>query len=1123
MTACNWTAVCFILCVAVIGISHLKTVSDLCPQYWWYHAHTATCIRKFSTKRTFYEAKNQCESVRGGPSRDQPGWMVRILDLETDNFVRSLLSYRQKAYIGLFKEDDGYVWVGRPSINVRYQAWGSGFPHTGFYSYKYGVVTEFGWEDEYYRNALKAYICQQYALFSKPNMTCGSLEEGKPFPKLYCTFPIDETVGSFTNSTMKHAGATSFLQCDSNLQCHSSANLSGRIYPNASPRSLITEVAVDRQVTRIDNGLQWSCSYMFINTPQSLLVSSCKTQTYKLPQSVDCSYTFPDNKDILFTCNITGSYPQFSSVWRTDGESLVERRGSHQEERDGGTLYYKSLFQKRISNVLSGTHKITVSMYPLITFIDSDAKSKATLTETIEVTISIPENRPFFTAEKGLTITQDRLTVTEDQMVIIVCEVQGGIPQVSRTSVQCDGKHVKDSSGKTFWSNAGHKVWIELLMTRAMDQKVCTCKAQHLSNQYQKTASVILNVRHAAEVDNFQLNGQQLRDDVTVTQNKRVELTCTASGNPTPDLYIYQLDNDGETRKTLSKKANTSITFEIDKSTCDMSATYGCAANNSLNRERSEHQVNLRVVCPPHPCDHQQSVRQYSVVPGQGVSFTICLFAYPALHRDARISPKDKPNLDKDFYSANFAYTNAVETQGYVSVNMSSNVTHVGTYTIKLYQKEWHNIEFNLVPAQKPSCPKSLKTPMVGSRFVTISWEPAFDVGIPQTFTISTLSAKSGAIGGRDFVDNGQPTISQNITNLDPGSGYTFQLNVKNAIGITECPHLVVNVTTQILPFSAEKVDDRSSAGAIVGGIVAALIVIVTVFLLVLFFFKQRKTHKQPKMPIWLRRGKKELKKFDEVTELKKTKPNNRRSQLEPAGDVYSKVNKPRKKPKEQEESVYGNKAVVELHTKRDPGGLTENPSSPTYFTLYPDGNDVRKASMYEWSDAEDSFDDTDDGATTTASVSELHSSSRNHRKVDLLKSNGVEYANATTVSGIHYNNEAFVDDTRGSSSLPTKPTRHNPFNRIDANRNITVEDNSQMNHYRNCAQPMTKYQRRAKNKGLVYVEVEISGSTVSDSRFDSESQYEVDNLEEPVDYASISYDADVSDSGTLGDNQIDD
>ena len=1102
-------------------ISHfLYAVSDLCPQYWSYHTHTATCIRKFSSRKSFRRAKSSCESFRGAPSGDQPGWLVSIHDQETDDFVMSLLSYNQKAYIGLTKAGNKYVWLGQTSMNNQYRGWKSRFPRNSYYSYKYVLITNYGWEDQYYSSTKLAYVCQLYPSFSKPAMSCGSIEEGKRFPQLHCRFPVDETVGYFVKSIVKHDGTTSSLVCDSNLLCSSSDHLSGRIYSNDTSRSLTTEVTVDRPVSRTDNQLQWSCWYKFDNTPENLLVSRCKTQTYKLPQT-NCTYNFPNYGGILFVCKTTGGYPKFSSAWRRETKRLGEQKGTHQEEKHGDSMYYKSTFMKRITDVSQGTHKIIVSIYPQIKFLDNQAKSKATLIQKIEVTISAPENHPFFIVENDFDIKQGRLTATEDETVILVCEVHGGIPQVSRVSVQCDGKHVRDSSGKTYWSYAGQKVRIELSMTRAMDQKVCTCKAQHVSKEYKKTASVTLDVRHASEIVSFQLNTRNLRDDVSVTQNGRIGFTCTANGNPIPDLYIYQFDSNRKTRKILRKTTNSSIAFDINKASCDISGTYGCVAENQLSTQSSERQVNLRVKCPPQPCGRQYGDREFYIVPGQTVSFQMCIYAYPAVHRNVRISLKDKSNLDENYYSAKFLYTNALETKGYITVNMSSNLTQLGNFTMKLYQSDWHYIDFSLIPYQKPSCPESLDILLVGSRFVTLSWRPAFD-GITQTFTVNVINAKDGTFDKRDLGNDGQ-TISHNFTDLEPGSDYRFELNAKNFQEITECHHLVVNVTTQVLPVSAGTVGDRSSAGTVAAVTVALLIVLVVIILLGLVIYRKRRANKQPKMPIWLRPSKKEVNRFDEVPDSKRTstQESNRRGQQEPVGDTYSKVNKPKKKVVEQEESVYGNKVAIELHTMQQSESSTGDPIA-TYFTLEPSNNNDRKASCYDWSDAEDSLDSMDDIAAAAGATCH-HYNSRGNQIQELLKTDGVEYVNGTSFTGI-YNNAAHVEDNRTSTSLPTNNAgNHNAYNSDVAHRGLRNEHNSKRACSSNGFPPKIQYGGTANGRKLVYVDVEFIPPSPGESKPQHKSRCQTYNPEEPVDYTSLSYDADISDSGTIGDNQIED
>ncbi|GFR91461.1 hemicentin-1-like protein [Elysia marginata] len=1086
------------------------TVSDICSRDWIYHQHSGTCIRIYTRKKSFPSAKQSCESTRGGPVGNQPGWLVKIPDKETDDFVKSLLT--QNAYIGLTKEGNKYEWLDKSSVGNAYNGWKSGYPRGGYYTYKYVLVTRSGWIDEYWFSTKHAYICQQYPSFSQPNLTCESAEEGKPFPKVYCRYPIDETVSDFVRSTVSLTAIRSSIFCDSNLQCHTPANISGNIYEERTSGLLTTEVIMDRAVTRKDNGIQLSCWYKFDNTPDNLLESLCKIQTYKLPHTVNCSYNYPRSGGILLMCETTGGYPKFTSIWRKDGQVLGPRQGMHKEETEGETLYYNSKFKWRFNQLSEGKHNFLVSMYPNINYANKEDKLKAIIIKTITFSISLPDNPPRFFVKNGQALTQGILTLTEDQTVTIVCEINEGVPQIRRTFVQCDGKYIKDTSGKTSWSNAGQRVRIELLVKRSMDQKTCTCSGYHVSNEYKKTVSVTLNVKHAADIVSFRSN-RRSQNTVQVYERTQVSLACSAHGNPQPKLRIFRQGSNGKILQTLKETSGSSITVNIAEASCDTSGKYVCTAENSLSKNMSKREVNLRVRCSPQPCSQLYSDREFSIIPGTMTSFKICLFTYPEVNPAVRVKPKDKASLDKNSYSAKFE-SNAIETKGQVVVNMSSLVTEIGRYKIQLLQQsKWYDIDFSLVRFQKPHCPESLDNVLVGNRFVIFTWQPASDRGLPQTFIMKTLNNQGQVLDRQNIADNRHKEMSHNFTNLLPGSDYKFSLNVKNAQGTTECPHLMTNVTTVALPISAGNTDDRNT-GVVAGTTVGLFIVLLVIIILVIVFLRRRRKNKQPKTPIWLRRGKKEPKTFIEVTELKTS--SKRRNQQEPALDIYSKVNKPRKKVMEREESVYSNKAVIELYTRKQAFGSTQVPSE-AYYSQRSFDDHCRGAHCLDWSDA-DSLDDLDSDATVKPGGFFRQYHSKVDPRQNLRRQVLAEYVNSAEI----HNNPAFTDED--SCSLPTSSyTQITPYGVI-ANGHVGHEySNVEISSSEDVSQlPKGKRKASPKAKKLVYIDVEIRPTEDGEARCQTGSApSNVDNLEEPVDYASLSYDADVSDSGTLGDGHL--
>ena len=213
------------------------------------------------------------------------------------------------------------------------------------------------------------------------------------------------------------------------------------------------------------------------------------------------------------------------------------------------------------------------------------------------------------------------------------------------------------------------------------------------------------------------------------------------------------------------------------------------------------------------------------------------------------ISPKAKSNLDEKKYSASFVYTDDLETRGYVAVNMSSTVTLLGEYTLKMYQSSWHSIHFSLVPYQKPSCPESMNT-LVGSTFVTLSWQPASDRGNPQTFTVYTINDGGQVDRNKHIKDGGRKLTLLNVTYLNTNSTYSFKLTVRNDPGVTECPNLMMTLTT---PYSHVSYDTVSSLrekdirpGLLVGIVVCPIIVVIIVAVVLVIALVKCKRRSRP-------------------------------------------------------------------------------------------------------------------------------------------------------------------------------------------------------------------------------------------------------------------------------------
>ena len=794
---------------------------------------------------TYTRARASCAVLIGGPSGDQPGWLVGVHDRTTDMFVQSLLERDQKAFIGLHESGDRWEWDDNNPFRSPYTRWGNDWPTSEIINdYDYVVTTKSGWENVLNKERY-GFVCQMYAAFPPPTITCPPSEEGKPVRLVQCSVTHQSIYGQLKQFNIYNDKQSPVVQC--NPRSTSCVSFLDKTSGTMSKENDLwkTTVTTERLTSRDDDGLKWRCSPEFVNPYPSLLNDICTMHTFVIPQSVKCTQTINPRTGVSIVCNVHDVFPQAKSIWThlVDGNKQLDLQPKTQHtihSRQDGERMFDSKFTQQFT--VPGRHKIEITVYPNVPFITDEARLKASTQRAVEFTISVPDQPPVFSTENGLDITRGLLTVVEDRTVVLVCEVDGGSPRVSTTSIECGGRHVRDSSGRTEWSAAETRVSVELIITLAMDQKVCICRAQHVTQEYKKEASITLNVPHAAMIDNFTVNSRS--NEVEVNENNKVTFRCSAQGNPIPQLHLYKIESDGKTQTTLQKTINTSISYDVSKASCDMSGTYVCSAENSLSTETSEQRVDVRVRCRPQPCSQRVSDREFSIVPNKDFSFTMCLFAYPSASSSVLVSQRLELNRTK--YRAEFTCTNALQTKGYASVNMSASVTQLGNYTIKLYQSSsWHAIDFSLVPYQKPSCPDSLNT-LVASRFVTLSWQPASDRGIPQAFSVSTINSKGDIFETPDITSEREVMLFHNITDLLPGSDYRFKLAVKNEVGVTECPHLTLNVTTLCATDTDKKLETggvgrentKSSDHLVAGMAVSITIAVIVTIALVIISLK---------------------------------------------------------------------------------------------------------------------------------------------------------------------------------------------------------------------------------------------------------------------------------------------
>ena len=855
-------------------------------------------------RATYKTAGAYCESHVGGASGNQPGWLVSILDDSTEKFVKNLLMPDQKAFIGLSKIGDKFVWDDKRRPDSGYRRWKTDHPETPFInSYDYVAVTKDGWETVRNDPSL-GFVCEMSPALAAPTMLCPPCEEGKLLLPIKCIVHSLNSYGLLKEIEINGMKSPSVL-CRLG-RCIEYENNTKAMLSNKT-NQWKTTVEVNRQASRSDDGVKWSCSAEFERTSASYLSARCTRHTFVTPKYLDCKKSISVRNGVSVTCDVLGVFPTAGSIWSLSVNGNLNRElEPHKNHTSYTTKDGLQLFNTKFTKMFAdpGQHKLKIIVYANFPSFNNEEKHKAHIfkEQTVEFDISVPDKPPVFLRKNGDELGI-RLAATVSETVTLVCRVNGGNPQVYETSVECDSRDVKDVSGETSWKGDGQEVSFELKITKAMDQKVCKCKAKHVSKQYLKEAILTINVEHAAEIVNFKVMNE-VSNEVEVNVSKRVSFRCDARSNPPPEMRLYKLDSEDKTQKHL-KNVNASkyISFDIAKATCDTSGTYVCTAANKLNTKITEVRVDLRVRCPPQPCSNREGSTEFSITPGKAFNFRLCMFVYPEPNPDKRISPKKEKNLNKKDYKIVLEYIDTLKTKAYAVVNMSASVTKLGNYTIKLYQSKWHYIDFSLVPNQKPTCPASFNSKLIGSRFITLTWQPASDRGIPQTFTVKTIDKTGNILDNNDIEGDGDRVMSYNVTNLDPFSVYKFQLGVTNAEGVTECPHQTINVTTQALPVSNGS-SDKGVDRTVVGAVVAISVILVIIIVLALVFVKRK-------------RGTDTKETINDANQTRQSvhcKDQNDESQPI-IGDVYATVNKPKKTIEAKPDSIYNNEVVLEMHT----------------------------------------------------------------------------------------------------------------------------------------------------------------------------------------------------------------
>ena len=749
--------------------------------------------------------------------------------------MKGLLRSDQKAFFGHFRKNNQFYWDdNKPYSPYAYRGWKTGEPY-----YDYAVITRDGWEATYLGKELN-YVCQIFAKFSNPTLNCETMKIGAAFPPLTCSVDVHESFGSFYQLEVQNSQHNPLIKCSSNYGCQKSVDfVSAQISQDRT--SMTATITVDRKVTRSDDRIQWVCDYRFTKTPTNFLFNSCTMQVYNAPTSLRCEHTI--SEDILILCETEGVYPEAESYMNHYINDNLSGKWTwinpkHEHYIDNNLPFYKSKFEKRISDQLAeGNHRVEIFVFPRVSFPTETKRREASESHSFNFVIAVPYTPPTFTSGNALDLVDGKLIAREGMDVRLVCNVNGGMPPVFETKIVCEAG-ATDAQGRNNWHSQNQRAEATISVTREMTQRRCKCSATHITQQYKETSTLELDIQYPAETSGFTLNGNK-DDEVEIREGEMINFQCSAKGNPVPAIHIVHVYNNGESTKYIGNQTHTEELSINVKASGDMSGVYLCSARNNLNRNEHIRKKHLMVKCAPRPCSQRDYDRQFSARQGHDVQLEMCVYAYPPI---TTLELARNTHLRKEDYDVSFKYIEPDEAKAIITVTVRAPEVYLEQFTLHTIQQDLGRSEFsfNLVPFQKPSCPVSLDTTLVGNRFVTLSWQPAFDRGLPQTFILSTVNGKGDVLYRQDVIDDGQKVMSHNASDLDSGSRYRFKLTVRNDQGETDCPHLVVNVTTLDMP-AAERRSEDVTVGMIILIVIAILIILIAIALLVLVILKRKR------------------------------------------------------------------------------------------------------------------------------------------------------------------------------------------------------------------------------------------------------------------------------------------
>ncbi|XP_059166611.1 uncharacterized protein LOC131948908 [Physella acuta] len=142
----------------------------------------------------------------------------------------------------------------------------------------------------------------------------------------------------------------------------------------------------------------------------------------------------------------------------------------------------------------------------------------------------VPQTAPIISV--GERVLSEGEIVTVGAELTISCAVLDGYPRVEQVTFQC-GPYTR-----TVLNYTGD---FTIPYNKVYNQQTCVCTATHVTGQYQRNSTILLDVHYAPVVTRFTANGVQ--GFLNVTKQRQVEMVCEADGNPPPYVFMQYVNS----------------------------------------------------------------------------------------------------------------------------------------------------------------------------------------------------------------------------------------------------------------------------------------------------------------------------------------------------------------------------------------------------------------------------------------------------------------------------------------------------------------------------------------------------------------------------------------------------